>query len=334
MRRDRPQRARAPPPLGRGPAGAAHWVAAERSPAPRVGRGAIAFGRSLYPCDRQPGLPGLPGLQCRRWLVSGFADPGPEDVGGANLSARDWRGGCFFAEFPGLRRKILPKMVSHSELRNLFCSADAVCFDVDSTVIQEEGIDELAKFCGVEDAVSEMTRQAMGGAVPFKAALTQRLALIQPSREQVQRLLAEHPPHLTPGIRELVSRLQERNVQVFLISGGFRSIVEHVASKLNIPSTNVFANRLKFYFNGEYAGFDETQPTAESGGKGKVIKLLKEKFHFKKIVMVGDGATDMEACPPADAFIGFGGNVIRQQVKDNAEWYITDFVELLGALEE
>ncbi|XP_054363588.1 phosphoserine phosphatase isoform X2 [Mirounga angustirostris] len=140
-------------------------------------------------------------------------------------------------------------MVSHPELRRLFCAADAVCFDVDSTVIREEGIDELAKFCGVEHAVSEMTRRAMGGAVPFKAALTERLALIQPSREQVQRLIAEHPPHLTPGIRELVSRLQERNVQVFLISGGFRSIVEHVASKLNIPSTNVFANRLKFYFN-------------------------------------------------------------------------------------
>ncbi|KAB1263368.1 Phosphoserine phosphatase, partial [Camelus dromedarius] len=240
-------------------------------------------------------------------------------------------------------RKILSRMVSHSELRKLFCSADAVCFDVDSTVIREEGIDELAKFCGVEDAVSEMTRRAMGGAVPFKAALTERLALIQPSREQVQRLIAEHPPHLTPGIslgkriqekRELVSRLQERNVQVFLISGGFRSIVEHVAAKLNIPSTNVFANRLKFYFNGEYAGFDEMQPTAESGGKGKVIKLLKEKYHFKNIVMIGDGATDMEACPPADVFIGFGGNVIRQQVKDNAEWYITDFVELLGELEE
>lgn len=40
--------------------------------------------------------------------------------------------------------------------------------------------------------------------------------------------------------------------------------------------------------------------------------------------MIGDGATDMEACPPADVFIGFGGNVIRQQVKDNAKWYITD----------
>lgn len=55
--------------------------------------------------------------------------------------------------------------------------------------------------------------------------------------------------------RELVSYLQERNVQVFLISGGFRSIVEHVASKLNIPLTNVFANKLKFYFNGKIFPF-------------------------------------------------------------------------------
>lgn len=58
-------------------------------------------------------------------------------------------------------------------------------------------------------------------------------------------------------------------------------------------------NFFYFIFLGEYAGFDETQPTAESGGKGKVISLLKEKYGFKKIVMIGDGATDLEACPPA-----------------------------------
>lgn len=51
--------------------------------------------------------------------------------------------------------------------------------------------------------------------------------------------------------RELVSRLHQRGVQVFLVSGGFQSIVEHVALQLNIPTANVFANRLKFYFNGE-----------------------------------------------------------------------------------
>ncbi|NXH87406.1 SERB phosphatase, partial [Edolisoma coerulescens] len=226
-------------------------------------------------------------------------------------------------------------MASLMELKEIFRSADAVCFDVDSTVIREEGIDELAKFCGVGDAVAEMTRRAMGGTVTFKAALTARLGLIRPSYEQVQKLISDNPPQLTPGIRELVSRLHQRGVQVFLVSGGFQSIVEHVALQLNIPTANVFANRLKFYFNGEkYAGFDETQPTAESGGKGKVIAHLKEQFHFKKVVMIGDGATDMEACPPGDCFIGFGGNVVRKQVKEKAKWYISHFDELLKELEE
>ncbi|XP_007906646.1 phosphoserine phosphatase [Callorhinchus milii] len=224
-------------------------------------------------------------------------------------------------------------MAMLAETKETFRSADAVCFDVDSTVIKEEGIDELAKFCGVGDAVAEMTRNAMGGAIPFRKALTERLAVIRPSREQVNKLITDHPPQLTEGIKDLVDRLQKRGVQVFLISGGFQCIVEHVATRINVPLTNVYANRLKFYFNGEYAGFDETQPTAESGGKGRIISLLKEQKGFKKVVMIGDGATDLEACPPADAFIGFGGNVIRQQVKDNAPWFISSFKDILEELE-
>ncbi|KAK6473367.1 phosphoserine phosphatase-like [Huso huso] len=225
-------------------------------------------------------------------------------------------------------------MTTLLETKATFRAADAVCFDVDSTVIKEEGIDELAKFCGVGDAVTEMTRKAMGGTMTFKTALMKRLAIIRPSREQVNKLITDHPPQLTEGIQELVERLQQHNVQIFLISGGFRSIVEHVATQLNIPLSHVFANRLKFYFNGEYAGFDETQLTAESGGKGKVISLLKEKYGLKKVVMIGDGATDMEACPPANAFIGFGGNVTRPQVKENCTWYVSSFHELLQELEK
>ncbi|KAM9811342.1 phosphoserine phosphatase [Syngnathus typhle] len=225
-------------------------------------------------------------------------------------------------------------MSTMSETKELFRRADAVCFDVDSTVIKEEGIDELAKFCGVGDAVTEMTRKAMGGSVTFKSALTERLAIIKCSREQVNKLITDHPPQLTPGIRDLVERLHQRNIKVFLISGGFRCIVEHVATQLNIPLENIYANRLKFYFNGEYAGFDESQPTAESGGKGKVISMLKEKYGFKTVVMIGDGATDLEACPPANAFIGFGGNVVRPQVKEMSLWYVTSFGELLKEMEK
>ncbi|XP_056140293.1 phosphoserine phosphatase-like [Lampris incognitus] len=225
-------------------------------------------------------------------------------------------------------------MAALAQTKELFRNANAVCFDVDSTVIKEEGIDELAKFCGVGDAVAEMTRQAMGGSVSFRAALSERLSIIRCSREQVKKLITDHPPQLTPGIKELVDRLHQRGVKVFLISGGFHCIVEHVAAQLGIPSHHAYANRLKFYFNGEYAGFDESQPTAESGGKGKVVAHLKSNYGLQRVVMVGDGTTDMEACPPADAFIGFGGNVVRHQVKERCTWYVTSFTELVKELEK
>ncbi|XP_038669962.1 phosphoserine phosphatase isoform X2 [Scyliorhinus canicula] len=229
-------------------------------------------------------------------------------------------------------RDLQSNMTTLAETKAILHSADAVCFDVDSTVIKEEGIDELAKFCGVGDDVAEMTRNAMGGAVPFKKALTERLAIIRPSHKQVNKLITDHPPHLTEDIKNLVDHLQQHGVQVFLISGGFRCIVEHVAAKINVPLSNVYANKLKFYFNGDYAGFDETQPTAESGGKGRIIRLLKEERGLKKVVMIGDGATDLEAYPPADAFIGFGGNIVRQQVKEKAKWFVTSFKEIIEEL--
>ena len=78
--------------------------------------------------------------------------------------------------------------------------ADAVCFDVDSTVITKEGIDELAAFLGVGDRVAALTASAMGGSVPFHEALAARLDVMRPSRKQLDAMLAAHPPAdlLTP----------------------------------------------------------------------------------------------------------------------------------------
>ena len=64
--------------------------------------------------------------------------------------------------------------------------ADAVCFDVDSTVISEEGIDEFASFLGVGDAVAQLTASAMGGDTPFHVALANRLAIMKPTQQQVR----------------------------------------------------------------------------------------------------------------------------------------------------
>jgi len=211
-------------------------------------------------------------------------------------------------------------------------NADAVCFDVDSTVLTQEGIDELARYCGKLKEVQKLTASAMGGKMTFREALEKRLSIMNPGRDVIKKFLKTHPLPLTPGVKELIAILHSRNVAVYLISGGFYSFIYPLAKEFNIPRENVFANRLLFDIEGHYAGFDHLQPTSDSGGKGLVIEALKRKFGYQKLVMIGDGATDMEACPPADAFIGFGGNIVRPAVKQGAGWFASDFNELMNEL--
>lgn len=76
-----------------------------------------------------------------------------------------------------------------------------ICFDVDSTVIKEEGIDELAKFCGKGQEVARLTKEAMKGSMTFQEALRLRLNIIQPSQQQIKDFLLQHPSTLSPGIK-------------------------------------------------------------------------------------------------------------------------------------
>ena len=221
-----------------------------------------------------------------------------------------------------------PKNSSES-IRDLWLNTDCVCFDVDSTVCTEEAIDELAKFQQVGTLVEAITRNAMGGTMSFRTALQARLNIIKPTRQRLEQFLVSHPSQLTDGISELINLLHERQIAVYLITGGFHSIVDPVAEQLNIPLSNVFANQIFFNPDGSYAGFDEDEMTSDSGGKGRVIEYLKNKYHYKRLIMIGDGATDMEA--NADGFIGFGGNVIREKIRDSAPWFVKSFYELTDA---
>jgi phosphoserine phosphatase len=278
--------------------------------------------------------------------------------------------------------------------RLIFRQADAVCFDVDSTVCEDEAIDELAKYLGVGDQIAAYTLKAMNGDVTFRQALATRLGIMKPSSAQLEAfaLARTREPRLTTGkcvlcrlsvvfsdkiltlklpilnytfrcvyrkttliseyanlasysitlsfdftgIKELVRILHQRDVAVYLVSGGFRRLILPVAHLLGIPDENVFANVLQFDETGAYAGFDLTALTSESGnrkvGKPGVCGLLKERFGYKRLVMIGDGATDMEAAPPADAFIGFGGNQMRENVRRGSAWYVHGFDELIAEL--
>ncbi|XP_053945567.1 phosphoserine phosphatase [Anastrepha ludens] len=207
--------------------------------------------------------------------------------------------------------------------------SDVVCFDFDSTVICEEGIDELADFCGKGAEVARVTKEAMGGAMNFQDALSVRLNIIRPSQKQINDFLLKRPPTLTKNLRAFVDKLKSEKKEIYLISGGFHCLIDPVADELGIPRNHIFANKLMFYFNGDYSSFDTTQPTSKSGGKAEAVTIIKRLHPNANITMIGDGATDLEASPPANNVIGFGGNVRRDEVHKRAQYYIMDFTQLM-----
>mmetsp|Transcript_61939 Transcript_61939/g.72432 ORF Transcript_61939/g.72432 Transcript_61939/m.72432 type:complete len:299 (+) Transcript_61939:33-929(+) len=220
--------------------------------------------------------------------------------------------------------KSVPQAISN------LAKADAVCFDVDSTVIQEEGIDVLADSLGKGAEVSAWTTKAMDGNVKFEDALAARLDIIRPSKSDIQKCLIEHPCKLSPGIDTLVKELLSRGTDVFFVSGGFRIMIEPVADKVGVDHSRIYANTILFDENtGDYTGFDQNEPTSADMGKPRALKMIKENGGYQTMVMVGDGATDAQANPPADSFVGFGGVTEREAVKEKACWYVHDFEDMI-----
>jgi len=179
----------------------------------------------------------------------------------------------------------------------------------------------LAASLGKGPAVSDWTSKAMNGGVKFEDALKARLDIIRPSRKDIERCLEEHPFEFTKGMPELVGALQEKGVDVWLVSGGFRLMIEPIAASLNIPPSNILANTILFDSSGSYAGFDPSEPTSRDGGKPAALAQIAESRGQAKTVMFGDGATDAQAKPPADAFVGYGGVQERESVRGKADWY-------------
>ena len=178
------------------------------------------------------------------------------------------------------------------------------------------------------------TRSAMEGAFTFETSLRKRLSIINPTLSQVQELANKESFLLSNGFIDLCERLQRQNKQIFIISGGFKDLIVPLSKRLRIPAENVFANELIFDQLGNYQNFADL-PTARTGGKLDVIKEIKKRCkQAGSVVHIGDGITDLETREEVDLFIGFGGNVVRDIVKQQSEWFVTDFEELNSLLEE
>jgi len=165
-----------------------------------------------------------------------------------------------------------------------------VAFDMDSTLIQAEVIDELAKLHGVGDQVSAITAAAMRGELDFKQSLARRVGLLRGVRaEQLQDLVGSIA--LAEGAERLISTLKVLGYKTAILSGGFHFFGKHLQARLGIDY--VFANEL------EIAGGELTGRLASEivDGKKKAELLAsiarKENISLDQVVAVGDGANDL-----------------------------------------
>lgn len=209
-----------------------------------------------------------------------------------------------------------------------FSVTKLICFDCDSTLSAIEGIDELARERGPEVfvQVETMTNDAMNGKLSVQAVFARRLEIIRPRREDVAAVGRRYIETIEPTARATVQTLQASGWTVMVLSGGFRQAIRPLADALKIE--RVEAVDLFFKEDGSYRSFDTTFPTTRSGGKPEVIAALRRELNPSRTVMVGDGASDLEAKPVVDVFVGFGRYTERAKVKAGAQHFILSLDQL------
>ncbi len=194
-----------------------------------------------------------------------------------------------------------------------------VIFDCDSTLTAIEGIDELAR--GHRAEIEQLTSLAMTGAVPLEDVYSRRLAIIRPSLEAIDAVGRKYVERIVPGADLVVSSLARAGVTVQILSGGLEPAVRILARHLGVASDRVAAVAVTFGAGGEYTGFDPDSWLARSGGKRRWIELFGGQLP-RPILLVGDGATDLEARPAVDAFAVFTGVVSREEIVKQADFVV------------
>jgi phosphoserine phosphatase len=191
-----------------------------------------------------------------------------------------------------------------------------VIFDCDSTLTAVEGIDELAR--DHREEIARLTSMAMSGALRLEEVYARRLELIRPTAAEIARVGALYVERMVPGAAETVLALREAGIHVRVLSGGLAPAVRVLTRHLDISDADVTAVEVYFSADGSYAGFDTETPLARSGGKRDWVASQGNRL-APPVLMVGDGATDLETRPVVAAFAAYTGVVARPEVVREAD---------------
>lgn len=188
-----------------------------------------------------------------------------------------------------------------------------VCFDMDSTLIGTEVIDELAERAGVGEKVRQITERAMRGEIDFRESFTERVALLKGLDESVMREIAENLP-ITEGVDRMMTVLKRTGYKTAILSGGFTYFGNYLKQKFGFDY--VYANDLEVGDDGKLTG-RYVGEIVDGRRKAELLRLIAqvENLNIKQTIAVGDGANDLPMLAAAGLGIAFHA---KPKVKANA----------------
>ncbi len=208
-----------------------------------------------------------------------------------------------------------------------------VCFDMDSTLIEAEVIDELAKHAGVGEQVAAITESAMQGEIDFTESFTQRMALLEGLSEEVLRDIADNLP-IMDGAETLIKNLNAYGFKTAILSGGFSYFGHYLQDKLGID--HVHANTLEIV-NGKLTG-RAIHPVVDGQRKAYLLQQIAEQEGLspQQVIAVGDGANDLPMLSVAGLGIAFRAKpLVRESAKQSMSTHGLDgILYLLGFKEQ
>src|SRR3990167_5158194 len=205
--------------------------------------------------------------------------------------------------------------------------------DVDSTVLGAEVLEELFILAlpnvktrkKIIKEVNAITDLGMTGKIPFNESLQKRVAMLSLTRSVLKKAAKLLANKFSRSFIKNLNLFRQKNV--FFISGSFIEVIRPILTDLGFKKEQIFANSFKFNKR-EFLGVDLSNPLAQSGGK--VVVARSFGLNPEESLVIGDGYTDFEIKQEglAKAFIYYGEFVIRENVRQKADYFISDFSQL------